>query len=110
MENADYAMVFVTTGTEAETDRIKDLLLDRHLAACVSIIPRINSTFWWNGNIESAAEFLLLIKTRTSLVHEIIQVVKENHSASVPEIIATPIIDGNPEYLSWIDAVTTVKE
>lgn len=100
-------MIFVTTGTDKESERIKDLLLNHRLAACISIIPQIKSTYWWGGKIESANESLLIIKTRTSLVSDITRIVKENHSASVPEIIATPIIDGNHEYLAWIDEEAT---
>jgi periplasmic divalent cation tolerance protein len=106
MDKTKYSMVFITSSTEAETEKIKDGILHKHQAACVSVVPRIKSSCWWKGEIESATEFMLIAKTRTSLIPDIIQLVKKNHSAQVPEIIATPIINGNPEYLEWIDEET----
>ncbi len=69
-------------------------------------MPKVDSSFWWQGKLESAQESLLIIKTRASLVQEVIDLVKEAHSYSVPEIIALPIIGGNQDYLKWMDAET----
>jgi periplasmic divalent cation tolerance protein len=96
-------VIFVTTSTEEEAHRIAELLLGRRKAACVNIVPRIDSSFWWQGKLDSARESLLIIKTRASLLSEIIELVKSVHSYAVPEIIALPIIGGNEDYLKWID-------
>lgn len=72
-------------------------------AACVNIVPGVDSSFRWQGKLDSAQESLLIIKTRASLLPEIIEMVKSAHSYSVPEIIALPIIGGNQDYLNWID-------
>jgi periplasmic divalent cation tolerance protein len=81
-------------------------LLKQRKVACINIIPGVNSLFWWQEKIDSAEESLLVIKTRSVLLNEIIQLVKEIHSYDVPEIIALPIIGGNRDYLEWIDNET----
>ncbi len=83
--------------------RIAPLLVNKRKAACVNIVPRVDSLFWWQGKLDSAQESLLMLKTRGSLVPEIIEVVKKTHSYQVPEIIALPIIGGNEDYLEWVD-------
>jgi periplasmic divalent cation tolerance protein len=69
----------------------------------VNVVPKVTSRFWWQGKIDSADESLLIIKTRSSALPDIIKIVKKNHSYSVPEIIALPIIEGNEDYLAWIN-------
>ena len=103
MSDATYIVIFITTSSETEARQISDALLTRRKAACVNIIPTVNSSFWWQGKLESAAESLLMVKTKASLVDEVVALVKENHSYTVPEIIALPIIGGNPDYLEWIE-------
>jgi periplasmic divalent cation tolerance protein len=103
MANGTYVVVFITTSSETEARQISDALLTPRKAACVNIIPTVNSSFWWQGKLESAAESLLMVKTKASLVDEVVALVKENHSYTVPEIIALPIIGGNPDYLEWIE-------
>ena len=103
MKDTGKVVIFITTGTEQEARKIADQLLTKRKAACVNIVPKVASSFWWQGNIDSAQESLLIIKTRASLLQEVIDVVKGIHSYSVPEIIALPIIGGNEDYLKWID-------
>jgi periplasmic divalent cation tolerance protein len=97
-----YVVVFITTSRETEARRISEALLTQRKAACVNIIPAVSSSFWWQGKLESAAESLLIVKTKASLVNEVVALVKENHSDTVPEIIDLPIIAGNPDYLEWV--------
>ena len=103
MEKSDYVVVFITTNTTGEAQQIAFLLLERRQAACVNIIPEVDSRFWWEGKLDSARESLLVIKTRASRLPQIINLVKEVHSNTVPEIIAMPIIGGNQDYLDWMD-------
>jgi periplasmic divalent cation tolerance protein len=103
MSDATYTVVFITTSSETEARRISEALLTQRKAACVNIIPRVNSSFWWQGKLESAEESLLIVKTKASLVDEVMASVRENHSYTVPEIIALPILAGNPDYLEWIE-------
>jgi periplasmic divalent cation tolerance protein len=103
MEETGKIVVLVTTSSEEEAHKIAELLLTRRKAACVNIVPEVDSSFWWRGKLESAQENLLIIKTTASLLSEIIELVKSAHSYEVPEIIALPIIGGNEDYLKWID-------
>jgi periplasmic divalent cation tolerance protein len=103
MKDTGKVVVLVTTGTEEEAHKIAELLLTRRKAACVNIVPKVDSSFWWQGKLDSAQENLLIIKTRASLLSEIIELVKSAHSYEVPEIIALPIIGGSEDYLKWID-------
>ena len=103
MEKTDYIIVLITTNTTGEAQQIATLLLEQKQAACVNIIPGVVSRFWWEGKLDSAQENLLVIKTRASRLPELTNLVKGVHSNTVPEIIALPIIDGNRDYLDWID-------
>ena len=102
----EHIVVFITVADEEEARLISRVLLKQKKAACINIIPGVNSLFWWQEKIDSAQESLLVIKTRSVLLDEITQLVKEIHSYDVPEIIALPIIGGNKDYLEWIDNET----
>lgn len=98
-----YITVFVTAGRKMEAEKIARRLVEKRLAACVNIIPGINSFFRWQGRIENCREYLLVIKTKRSLFQRLAKEVKSCHSYSVPEIIALPVIAGTKEYLAWIN-------
>ena len=102
MENRENVVIFITTGTNKEAHRIANMLLNQRKVACVNILPKISSLFWWQDKLDSAQESLLIVKTRVSLLSEIVSMVREVHSYDVPEVIALPIIGGNPDYLEWI--------
>jgi len=103
MEEPKYIVVFVTTGSTEEAQRISGILLEQRKVACVNIIPKVDSLFWWEDKLDSAQENLLVAKTKASLLPEIINLVKKVHSYEVPEIIALPIVGGNKDYLEWIE-------
>ncbi len=105
MKETDAIVIFITTSTEEEARRLAALLLEQRKAACINIVPKVGSFFWWQGKVDSARESLLIIKTRASLLRQIIDLVKQVHSYKVPEIIAIPVIGGNEDYLEWINAV-----
>ena len=102
MAEPSYIVVLVTTGSPEEAQKISSALLEQKKAACVNIMPQVSSRFWWQGKLDSADESLLIIKTRASLLDDIIGIVKEIHSYEVAEVIALPIVGGNPDYLNWI--------
>ena len=102
MENRENVVIFITTGTDEEAHKVAEALLKNRDAACVNIVPRISSLFWWQDKLDSAQESLLIVKSKASLLSEIVRLVKEVHSYDVPEVIALPIIGGNPDYLEWI--------
>jgi len=103
MEEPKYIVVIITTGSTEEAQRISRILLEQRKVACVNIIPKVDSIFWWEDKLDSAQENLLVAKTKASLLPEIIDLVKKVHSYDVPEIIALPIVGGNQEYLEWIE-------
>jgi periplasmic divalent cation tolerance protein len=102
MKNEENVVIFITTGTDKEAHRIANMLLNQRKAACVNIVPEVTSIFWWQDKLDSAQESLLMVKTRISLLNEIVSMVRKIHSYDVPEVIALPIIGGNPDYLEWI--------
>jgi periplasmic divalent cation tolerance protein len=97
-------VVFITAGSYDESKKISELLLNKRKAACVNIIPRVGSAFWWEGRIDSAEESLLIVKSTESALQDIIELVRQIHSYEIPEIIALPVIGGSEHYLKWIDA------
>lgn len=80
--------------------------MDKRLAACVSAIAGVRSSFLWRGTVERASEALLLIKTRAELVGELVEEVRRIHPYEVPEVVAVPIADGFKGYLDWIGEET----
>jgi periplasmic divalent cation tolerance protein len=95
-------VILITASIDEEAERIANKLLTQRKAACVNIIPKVRSLFWWKGELDSADEAVLIVKTKASLVDEIVSLVKEAHSYEVPEVIALPLIGGNPDYLNWM--------
>lgn len=102
-QKPDYCIAIITCPSQKEAVKVKGLLLDNHLAACVNIIKGVDSFFRWQGKTEAASEIMLLAKTTRAKFKKIIACVTEVHSYDTPEIIAVPIIDGNKSYLDWID-------
>ena len=98
-----YMVFLVTTKDMEEAGKISQKLVDEKLVACVNIVKEVRSLFWWQGKVDQAQEALMVIKTRKSHFAQIVDAVKSAHSYEVPEIIALPIIDGNQDYLKWID-------
>lgn len=88
------------------SDAIAEALLQEKLVACVNIIGEIKSKYWWNGEINTDIESLLIMKTRDDLVNSVIQKIKEVHTYQVPEIISVEIKEGNADYLEWIKRET----
>lgn len=91
-----------------EAKNIGSILLKKRLAACVNILPKMESMYWWNEKIESASEAVLLVKTRQSLTKKLIAEIKKIHSYQCPCIFALPIIDGNGDYLRWLQKETAM--
>jgi len=98
-----YIVLFTTASNSEEAYKIAKVLLSQRKAACVNIVSGISSLFWWQDKLDSSQESLLIVKTKASLLNQIVTLVKEFHSYEVPEIIALPIIGGNQDYLEWID-------
>ena len=100
-----YIQVTTTTETEEQAQTIAKNLVEEKLAACVQILGPIASTYRWKGKVEIASEWICLIKTREDYLNKVEAAIKKLHPYETPEIIATPIIKGSKEYLSWLDEV-----
>jgi periplasmic divalent cation tolerance protein len=102
----DKRIVLSTAGSEQEAHKIAHILVKRRLAACVNIVPQVQSIYRWKGEIESAQEWLLLIKTRADKFPGVRDAIVELHSYEVPECIVVAIEDGSPPYLQWLEKAT----
>jgi periplasmic divalent cation tolerance protein len=96
-------MIFVTASNPQEAHDISLTLVEEKFVACANTVGAVNSLYWWNGQIENGDEQLIICKTLASHLDAVIARVKSLHSYEVPEIIAVPILGGNPEYLKWIE-------
>jgi periplasmic divalent cation tolerance protein len=95
-------LVLSTAGSEEEARKIANALVEQKLAACVNIIPQIESIYRWQGKVESSREWLLLIKTSAEKFGAVRDAIRELHSYDLPECIALAIDDGSSAYLGWI--------
>lgn len=100
----DKRLVLTTCGSPEEARRIAQALVERQLAACVNIVPQIESVYRWQGEVETATEWLLLIKTAAGSFDRLCEALRELHSYEVPECIAIGIEDGSAAYLEWMTA------
>src|SRR5258708_12703496 len=90
-------------GLEEEGRKIAQLLVERQLAACVNIVPQVESVYRWQGKVESANEWLLVIKTLEANFSRVCDGIKELHSYELPECIKLEISGGSQKYLEWIE-------
>ena len=99
-------IVFMTASNGEEAARLADMLVGAHLAACVQILPEMDSVYRWQGKIERAPEILLIAKTTSSQFEELEREVRALHSYDTPEIIAVPVVAGSAAYLEWLRQAT----
>src|SRR6266566_4015012 len=100
----DKIVVFSTCASADEAERIARSLLDKHLAACVTVLSPVRSYYRWEGAIQDSAEWLLVIKSSRDLFDRLRLLLESAHSYEVPEVLALPVIAGAPNYLAWIEA------
>ena len=98
----DKRLVLTTCGSAEEARRIAQELIERRLAACVNIVPQIESVYRWQGEVESATEWLLIIKTTAEAFDKLRDAIEKLHAYEVPECIELAIEDGSGTYLDWI--------
>jgi periplasmic divalent cation tolerance protein len=95
-------VVLITAGSQEEADNLAQALVGELLAACVTVIPGVTSVYRWEGKVQSDQEWLLVVKTRSDVLDDLVQRVQVLHSYDVPETIALPIAGGSEPYLRWI--------
>lgn len=98
----DKRIVLSTAGSEEEARKIARHLVGQQLAACVNLVPQVESIYRWQGKMESSREWLLLIKTTADRFPAIRDALRELHSYDLPECISVSIDDGSTEYLHWL--------
>lgn len=102
----DKILVLSNCGSHEEARTIAQHLLEHRLAACVNIVPGVESVFHWQGKIETEQEWMLVIKTTRALFDRLKVALQKVHSYQVPEVIAVQIVDGSEDYLAWIEKET----
>ena len=97
-----YIQVVTTVEKKSQAEKIGRHVLDKRLAGCVQI-QQCNSMYHWQGDVEQNDEFLCVMKTREDLFDVLQAAIRDMHPYEVPEILATPIVLGNGEYLAWLE-------
>lgn len=98
----EYVQITTTTGTRHDAEQIASELVSRRLAGCAQVTGPIVSTFRWQGKVETAEEWVCIVKTSRAQLGAIQDLFKTIHPYEVPEVIATPIVDGSEAYLKWL--------
>jgi len=106
----DKIVVLSTCDSEERAVVLARTLVEQRLAACVNILPGARSIYRWQGKIEDASEWVLVIKTRRALFARLHETIAKTHSYEVPEVIALPILDGSEPYLAWLDGQLEAPE
>jgi len=100
-------VVLSTAGSSEEAERIARSLVEQRVAACVNIVPQIRSIYRWQGKVEDASEWLLVIKTNSERLAAVRDAIMQLHSYELPECIALPITGGSGTYLDWLVTEST---
>jgi periplasmic divalent cation tolerance protein len=99
----DKIVVFSTCASTEEAQRLAHALVEKRLAACVSLVPGVRSVYRWKDVIEEEEEVLLVIKTSRRLLEDLQSEIERLHSYEVPEVIAMQVVGGSERYLAWLD-------
>ena len=98
----DARIVLTTAGSPQEAEKIARALVERRLAACVNIVPQIQSVYRWKDKIEQETEWLLIIKTKGNVFESVADAIKELHSYELPECVMLEVSSGSERYLNWM--------
>jgi len=98
--------LYVTAETAAEAIRIGRALVEARLAACANVLPGMTSIFRWQGEIQEAAEAVLILKTREDLAEAAVERIKALHAYACPCVAVIPVTGGNADFLKWIESET----
>ena len=99
----DFIQVLTTTETKEDAQQIARTLVEGRLAGCVQVIGPISSLYWWQESTETSEEWLCVVKSRKDLYEALEQAIRQVHPYDVPEILALPVVAGNPDYLEWLN-------
>lgn len=107
--SAQYLQVQTSIDTRDEASALMRSVVEARLAACAKIVGPITSAYWWEGELETDEEWLVLMKTPAARYEELQAHIKQHHSYDVPEILAFPVVAGNPDYLEWLTEETGTR-
>jgi periplasmic divalent cation tolerance protein len=105
----DYLLVVTAIEKRTGAEKIATVLVEKRLAACVQIVGPIVSTYWWKGTIETAEEWLCIIKSTKALYEELEKAIEEMHPYEIPELFALPVVAGSNDYLKWLSSEVKKK-
>jgi periplasmic divalent cation tolerance protein len=106
MSGSSPVIVLTTLGTSADAGAFAERLVEERLAACVNVLPEMDSTYRWDGQVQKERERQVVIKTTTGRLDELKRRIAELHAYEVPELLVLPVIDGSVSYLSWVASMT----
>ena len=106
----DKIVVLTTCDSEQQAIELARALVEQRVAACVNILPGARSVYRWKDEIEDAAEWLLVIKSRRDLFPTLRAAVEKLHTYEIPELIAMPLVEGSEPYLAWLDRELSARE
>lgn len=104
---AEFITVQTTIDSKEGAQKIAEAIVGKHLAACAQVSGPITSTYWWQGKMEQAEEWICTAKTRSELYNKLEQAIREVHTYDVPEILAVNVVAGSPDYLNWVSQETS---
>jgi len=102
----DFIQVMTALDSKEHAQNIAETVVGKRLAACAQVLGPITSTYWWQGAMETAEEWLCIMKTRQDLYPQLEQAIREHHRYDEPEILAMPVVAGSKSYLDWVVSET----
>ncbi len=102
-------LIYITTENQEEAKKIASPVIEGGLAACANILPGMSSVFYWEGEVQSEQECILILKTDESMNEKLMERVRELHSYDCPCMLVLPIKDGNTDFLGWVQEQVGVK-
>ena len=98
----DHIVVLCTCSSAEEAERLARMLVEHRLSACVNVVPGVRSFYRWKDAVESAGEWLLIVKSSLAIFPALCAAIEQGHSYEVPEILALPVVEGAANYLDWL--------
>ena len=98
-------VVFISIPRD-EANNMAHALMEKRLAACINIVPKIESFYWWDDAVQRDEEALLIVKTTRQRIDELMRYVQVNHPYDLPEVISLPLSEGLPDYIAWVKKET----
>ena len=99
----------LVTAPAKEAVRLARTLVEERLAACANLLPRVTSFYWWEGKLNRDPETLIVFKTTPRRVPKLLKRLKDLHSYQVPEFLALPVREANPDYARWVHLETSER-